>query len=115
RVTAAWLEARGFRTFIEERRFGSWTRRANDEPAAALCGVDNALARAALEEAGFGLIVEAGLGAGPQGFRNISLHTFPGSRAAADIWSKDAGTPSSVEQLPAYQSLRRGGLDACGL
>ena len=37
---------------------------------------------AALEKAGFGLIVEAGLGAGPQGFRNISMHTFPASRTA---------------------------------
>jgi hypothetical protein len=55
RVVADWLEARGFETFLNERRFGTWTRRGEDEPGVALCGVDNALARAALEKPGFGL------------------------------------------------------------
>jgi hypothetical protein len=115
RVVAKWLEARGFDTIIEERRFGPCIRRTDDEPGAALCGVDNALARASLEKAGFGLIVEAGLGAGPQGFRNIFMHTFPASRAAADLWSNEALSASNVEQMPAYQALRRKGVDACGL
>lgn len=116
RVTAEWLEARGFETFIEERRFGKWTRRAEHEPAVALCGVDNALARAALEEAGFGLIVEAGLGAGPQAFRSLSVHTFPASRSAAEIWSRQVSdSPDSNENMPAYQHLKRAGMDPCGL
>jgi NAD-dependent dihydropyrimidine dehydrogenase PreA subunit len=55
RIVAEWLEARGFDTFLEERRFGAWTRRAEDEPSVALCGVENALARTALEKPGFGL------------------------------------------------------------
>jgi len=116
RVTAEWLEERGFETFVEERRFGKWTRRAEHEPAVALCGVDNALARAALEEAGFGLIVEAGLGAGPQAFRSLSVHTFPASRSAAEIWSRQVSDgPDSNESMPAYQHLKRGGMDPCGL
>lgn len=69
-----WLERRGFDVRHEERRFGAWTRRHHLEPGTALCGVDNAVARAALEDAGFDLVVEAGLGAGTQGFRNFSLH-----------------------------------------
>jgi hypothetical protein len=115
RVVADWLEARGFSTVIEERRFGPWTQRTPEEPGAALCGVDNALARAALEQAGFGLVVEAGLGAGPQGFRSIFLHTFPASRAAADIWSAPGRSAAGVEHMPAYEALRRGGMDGCGL
>jgi hypothetical protein len=116
RVVAEWLESRGFHTIIEERRFGTWTRRSHDEPGVALCGVDNALARAALEAAGFDLIVEAGLGAGPQGFRDMTMHTFPGSRTAADIWSNVTGSRASdVEEMPAYQALRQRGRDACGL
>ena len=115
RVVADWLERRGFNTLIEERRFGAWTQRTADEPGAALCGVDNELARAALEKAGFGLVVEAGLGAGPQGFRNISMHTFPASRAAADIWSSSNGPTLNTESMPAYQVLRRAGMDTCGL
>jgi hypothetical protein len=116
RVLAQWLELRGFDTILEERRFGKWTLRTSDEPGAALCGVDNALARASLETAGFGLIVEAGLGAGPQGFRHMFMHTFPGSRSAAEIWSNAAAAPSrSVEEMPAYQALRQRGRDNCGL
>jgi hypothetical protein len=116
RVVGDWLEARGFEVFLEERRFGACTRRHADEPGAALCGVDNALARAALEEAGFDLVVEAGLGAGPQAFRSISLHTFPASRSAASIWSRQAALAAETyEDQPAYRALQGAGMDPCGL
>jgi hypothetical protein len=116
RVVAEWLEERGFTTFLEERRFGEWIRRAPDEPSVALCGVDNALARAALEKPGFGLVVEAGLGGGPEAFRSISVHTFPASRSAEEIWSRQVGQGAeNVEAMPAYQQLKRQGLDSCGL
>jgi hypothetical protein len=116
RHLAAWLETRGFKTFIEERRFGAWTRRTSEEPAVALCGVDNGVARAALEKANFELVIESGLGAGPQSFRNFSMHTFPGSRPAEEIWSAtDPGTGPDVSGNPAYEALRSKGADACGL
>jgi hypothetical protein len=116
RVVAEWLEARSFDTFLNERRFGTWTRRAEDEPNVALCGVDNALARAALEKPGFGLVVEAGLGAGPEAFRSLSVHTFPASRSAEEIWSRQVGQANeNVENMPAYQALKRKGMDKCGL
>lgn len=116
RVVAEWLEARGFETFLEERRFGAWIKRAADEPGVALCGVDNALARAALEKPGFDLVVEAGLGAGPQAFRSFSMHTFPASRAAEQIWSLQVGAKDvSYDDQPAYQALRDEGMDQCGL
>jgi hypothetical protein len=116
RVLAEWLEARGFETFVNELRFGAWTRRAEHEPGVALCGVDNALARAALEKPQFGLVVEAGLGAGPEAFRSLSLHTFPASRTAEEIWSRQVGQgDENVENMPAYQDLKRKGMDSCGL
>jgi hypothetical protein len=116
RVVAEWLEERGFETFLEERRFGSWTKRAADEPGVALCGVDNALARSALEKPGFDLVVEAGLGAGTQAFRSFSMHTFPASRSAEALWSRQvAVTDENVEDKPAYRALRQGGMDECGL
>ncbi len=116
RVVGDWLEARGFQTFLEERRFGPWTKKADDEPGAALCGVDNANARVGLEKAGFGLVIEAGLGAGPQAFRSLSMHTFPASRSAEDIWSKQVGqAPEVFENMPAYQAMKRKGMDRCGL
>lgn len=116
RVVGKWLEARGFEVFLNESRFGTWTKRADDEPAAALCGVDNALARTALEQTGFGFVVEAGLGGGPEAFRSLSFHTFPAPRSAQEIWSRQVGAPNeNVEGLPAYQELKRRGMDACGL
>lgn len=116
RAVSEWLEARGFHTLLEERRFGHWTQRTADEPNVALCGVDNGFARAELESAGFELVVEAGLGAGPQAFRSISLHSFPGSRSAKEIWSRTLSESSTnIEEMPAYQELRRNGMDGCGL
>ncbi|HKX50768.1 MAG TPA: thiamine biosynthesis protein ThiF [Candidatus Binatia bacterium] len=116
RVVADWLDAMGFETFIEERRFGPWTKRSDQEPGVALCGVDNAQSRAALEDADFELIVEAGLGGGPQAFRSVALHTFPASRTAGDIWARQAaGAPDNFEDMPAYQALRDAGMDKCGL
>jgi hypothetical protein len=115
-VVADWLDARGFETLIEERHFGEWTRRSADEPGVALCGVDNALARAALEDAGFDIIIEAGLGAGPEAFRSIAMHTFPGTRRAKEIWSRQVGESSkSFESMPAYQRLKDAGMESCGL
>ena len=116
RVVAKWLEDRGFRTFLEERLFGECIVRAPHEPGVALCGVDNALARAALEKPGFGLVIEAGLGGGPEAFRSISVHTFPASRSAEEIWSRQVGQgDKSPEDMPAYQALKTGGMDSCGV
>jgi hypothetical protein len=116
RVVSDWMETRGFTTFLEERHFGASIKRSADEPNVALCGVDNALVRTHLEKAGFGLVVEAGLGAGPESFRSFSLHTFPASRSAETLWSRMGGqTPSSNEQMPAYRELKRRGMDRCGL
>jgi hypothetical protein len=116
RVVSDWLEARSFDTMLEERRFGDWMRRAPDEPGVALCGVDNAYARTALEKAGFDLVIEAGLGAGPHAFRSIAMHSFPASRSAEQIWSRDVGqADDNLENMPAYQALKHEGLDSCGL
>lgn len=116
RMVARWLEARGFSTMLEERRFGEWTMRAPHEPAVALCGVDNAATRAQLDKAGFDLVVETGLGAGTSGFRNFSMHTFPASRTPGEIWSRvNRDIASAVSSMPAYKALEKSGIDACGL
>lgn len=116
RHVGGWLEARGFATVLDEHRFGDLTRRGPDDPGVAFCGVDNALARKSLEKAGFDLIVEAGLGGGTQGFRSFALHTFPSDRSAESIWSRDtAGGKTEIESKPAYEALKRSGMDVCGL
>lgn len=116
RAVAEWLEARGFECFLEERRFGKHTARAESEPSVMLCGVDNALARAELDPANFELILEAGLGAGPEAFRSIAVHAFPASRTPAEVWSAQVGQAGiNYENRPAYAVLRKEGFDKCGL
>jgi hypothetical protein len=78
--------------------------------------LDNALARSALDKPGFDLVVEAGLGAGPNGFRNFSMHTFPSSLSPAKLWSGSGQTKiADVSSMPAYNALRKSGVDTCGL
>nr|WP_298681677.1 hypothetical protein [uncultured Dongia sp.] len=116
RWTSAWMETRGFNTVIDEHRFGAWTKRQADEPGVALCGVDKPHPRGALEQAGFDLVVEAGLGAGPQSFRSFAIHTFPGPRRAADLWPTTLVlSQPTVSEMPAYKDLATKGLDKCGL
>jgi hypothetical protein len=116
RVMSAWLERQGFQTFLEERRFGSYSRRAPHEPSVALCGVDNKLARSYLEKAGFEWVIETGLGAGPAAFKNFSMHTFPSSISASALWADiENATPNPAESQPAYDPDKHPSLDECGL
>lgn len=115
RAMAAWAESRGFSASIVERLFAADFRRQADEPAVALCGLDNALGRQALDQVGFDLVVEAGLGRGHQDFRRIRLHTLPARRGAAELWSIHPADESAKTQ-PAYSRLRDDGvLDRCGM
>ena len=115
RAMAAWAERRGFSTAIHERLFDASFRRQAGEPAVALCGLDNGLGRRALDQVGFDLIVESGLGRGHRTFRTMRLHTLPGIRPAVDIW-RATGHHEEVRQGAAYQKmLDDGHLDRCGV
>lgn len=115
RAMAAWAERRGFQTSIQERLFHADFRRRPDEPAVALCGLDNAAGRRALDQVGFDLIVEAGLGRGHRDFRTMRLHTLPAARRTAEMW-KAAAPAENVEDRPAYAKMMNDGdLDRCGM
>ncbi len=115
RAMAAWAARRGFATSLQERMFAADFKRQADEPAVALCGLDNVAGRRALDQVGFDFIVEAGLGRGHRDFRTMRLHVLPGRRAAADIW-KQAREGEKVEDRPAYAKLMfEGVLDRCGM
>lgn len=115
RVMAAWAEARGFNASIVERLFTADFQRHTEEPSVALCGLDNALGRQALDQVGFDLVVEAGLGRGHHDFRRIRLHTLPGRRGADELWPIRPADESAQTQ-PAYSRLRDDGvLDSCGM
>jgi hypothetical protein len=113
RAMAAWAEARGFRTTIVERNFASDFHIDGREPSVALVGVDNALARQAIEDVGFERIIEAGLGRGPQDFLGINLHTFPASTPARAVWSDMDATDALITQ-PAYRAILERSGDRCG-
>jgi hypothetical protein len=116
RTTAAWAEERGFRTTLTERPFNARTVRESDEPSVALCGVDNAAVRRALDTAGFDLVVEAGLGRGHRDFRSILVHTLPADLPSGKLWPEDVAKPSSIERAPAYRKLlEEQSLDQCGV
>jgi hypothetical protein len=113
RAMAEWAETRGFRTVLIERRFTNDFRVSAQEPSVALIGVDNALARQAIEDAGFERVIEAGLGKGPQDFLGIDLHTFPAARNARTIWQNTAAGEVEISQ-PAYRQLLAERGDPCG-
>lgn len=115
RTMAAWAEQRGFATVLHERMFAADFKRQAEEPGVALCGLDNAVGRRALDQVGFDFIVEAGLGRGHRDFRTMRLHVLPGRRTAAEIW-KRRREDEKVEERPAYGKLLEDGvLDRCGM
>ncbi|UXT20398.1 thiamine biosynthesis protein ThiF [Agrobacterium tumefaciens] len=115
RAIAAWAERRGFMTSLQERMFAADFKRQADEPAIALCGLDNGAGRRALDQVGFDLVVEAGLGRGYRDFRTMRLHVLPGRRPASDIWKQNR-EGEKVEDRPAYAKLMADGvLDRCGM
>jgi hypothetical protein len=113
RAMAEWAEARGFETIITERKFDGALRRNEEEPTIAFCGIDNALGRQALDNGGFSLVVEAGLGRGHRDFRTMRLHTLPATRPSGAIWRAAEGQEDTSGQ-PAYaEMLHKGTLDQC--
>jgi hypothetical protein len=115
RAMATWAEARGFTTALYERPFDDAFTRTENDPAVALCGLDNALGRRALDKVGFPLVIEAGIGRGYHDFRAIRLHTLPGSRSADEIW-KPTAAKDDLAVRPAYRKLLSDGeLDRCGV
>jgi len=117
RAMAEWCEKRGFSSRIYERRFSANFKVAADEPGLAVCGVDNAKARAEIEEVGFDRIVEAGLGKGTEEYLALQMHSFPGLKKAKSIWqaASEGKSWEKVIEQPAYKDLGQKKLDQCGL
>jgi len=105
RLVAARLESIGIKTDIIERRFTDTQRTLAGEPSTALFGVDNIAARRAIESAGFGLVVEAGLGSGHRDFRNIRSHVFPGPLPSTEVWSAADAVSPAVTLSPTYERM----------
>ena len=108
RLVAAAMEELTFGTAITERPFDDATRRGSGEPGVALVGVDDTAPRRLLEQAGFDLIVDAGLGSRVDNYLNVQLNSFPSSVKANDTWLGQAdATQTTVGNQPAYTDQKR--------
>lgn len=109
RVVAARLEGLGFDPSLVERPFDRMSQRLPIEPGLALGGFDRPEPRRALEDAGFDLIIDAGIGGGPDHYLDILIHSFPSGLGAEQAWPEPAGMHPGNELvgLPAYDDIRR--------
>jgi hypothetical protein len=115
RAMGDWAAQRGFSTRLVERYFDAGFRRRDDEPAVALCGLDNGLGRRALDKVGFDLVVEAGLGRGHRDFHALRVHTLPSSRSADQLWPVVAEGEDLTGRVGYRKLLADGVLDQCGV
>lgn len=116
RICSRWLEQRKFQTFLSERRYDCHTQRTSEEPFLALCGFDSGASRLPLENGGFDLIVESGLGGKLGTFDMISLHTFPGgSKTPEELWGETEETAADINE-EVYKILEQTYQEeACGI
>jgi len=110
RVVETWLRQRSLRTYICDRMFDKNTRRSDKEPAVAFCGFHDAISRRLIGNAGFELVVEAGLGSQMVDFDQALLHTFPNSQfSPEDVWKEDVVV---APRMGLFEKL--GGNAVCG-
>jgi len=118
RLVARRLEGLGFQTRLTERLFDEHQRVQATEPTVALAGFDNPQARRQLSDGRFSLVVDAGLGGGPESYLDIMLHSFPASRRSSEIelWkARPRSAQALVDSNHAYQQMVDETGDECGV
>jgi hypothetical protein len=114
RVVAKVMDELGWDSTLIERRYRGGALHTAGEPPVLLGGVDNLEARRSLDDSGFPVIYDAGLGAGPDGFLAMSIRRLPGSRPSPEIWP--AGRAQAERVLGgAYAALEAESGDRCGV
>ncbi len=97
-VCNKWLQRTGFNARVIRDKFTLQTPILN-KSTIALCGFDNAAARAYLEDVGFSFIVEAGLGSSELDFDKILMHTFPNCLyTAKQLWIPHLNDQPELDQ-----------------
>lgn len=116
KIVADWLEARGFIVRRVERAFSSDLKVLPTEPRILLAGLHDQQTRRLLEEPGFPLVVDAGLGATAHDYDGFIVQTFTGTSRAKTAFpdsEREESAEARVENnLHSYESL---GLDRCGM
>lgn len=115
RYAMRWLESRGFRTILLERRADDRSFRDAQDPSIAVCGLDNLDARKWVGEMGFPLTVDAGLGRTHADYLSFALNVFSTDRPASPYWSdvkeRDSARIAKLLELDAYKKLAPRGVD----
>jgi hypothetical protein len=108
RVVASRMETLGIRTAIIESPVGVHTRRADRDPSWAIAGFDRAEPRRHLADAaaGYHKVVDIGLGAGPEAYLDILIHSFPGGTTSAEAWPSRTPTNLPRPLGAAYELIR---------
>lgn len=124
RVAAAWLEERGFRTRMIERRFEEGDRFGVNDPRLVLVGVDSPLARGDIAAATIGTrygmqVLDVGLGGSPADFDEMVLHSSPFSPSDVQRWrGANDRLASRTAELAKSRRMDEiasaNGLDHCG-
>jgi hypothetical protein len=124
RVVARWLEDRGFQTSLIERRFEEGDRVHARDPRLILAGVDSPESRLGVAGAANTVtenvqLLDLGLGARPEDFDEIAMHTSPMSSTLLGHWrAARARQAARVAQTSGSELLREvattSGLDECG-
>ena len=111
RVCSEWVESVGFKPRFVERKFEGSMNRDDSEPSLAFCGFDGSGPRHELEDFGFELVAESGLGGRFDNFDEISCHVFPNdSFNARESWDLQAGEQqeeSTVLKNRFYHSVKQ--------
>jgi hypothetical protein len=119
RAAEEWADAKGFRVRRIDRRLDDKLRRTDLEPAIALAGLDRMPPRRLLGLPGFEYVIDAGLGATAQTYRQFRLNVFdkqhdPGVHFKG-IEDDDEKRIAAIRSLPAYREHERQSADGgCG-
>lgn len=105
RSAATYAEGLGFETSIIENRLHAKTFRDDTDPAIALVGVDNVIARRLCADGRFPLVVDAGLGKTAEEIFDIRLLSFPGRRSVDAAWPVPTGAAEVQELNPGLARL----------
>lgn len=112
RIVSEWLEKRGIRTRIVERKFDEQYFKQEVDPNILLTGLDKASVRAKIKTGEFHLALDVGLGAGLN-FDLIRLNVFPNiGTTASELWRN--ATQTENLSTPAFKEYSKK-FFACGV
>jgi hypothetical protein len=112
RMVARWLEVRGYKTRLMERRVDKHFRRTASEPVAALSGFDDNEARQWLSAAGYDAIFDTGLGGEAFNFDAITFRAWPNPRPAHELWPLETEDEKRARAARRERLIREAGYDA---